>query len=257
MYDVTLMSGVQKVVSVQCFIHCAVVAAVTAMVTATSASLVWCDRRVLLPPLFATGNQRKAMPHRTANSSQTSVHSAATPPPSVRVWDIFVRVFHWALVISFVIAWLTEDDFEALHEWAGYAAGALVLLRLIWGLIGTRYARFTQFVKGPEKTLEYVGEMVRGSEARYVGHNPAGGAMVIALLLGMLAVSVSGWMLTLDQFSRADWVEEGHEIMASGLLGLVLLHIAGVFLAGMRHRENLVRAMFTGRKRAAGDRDID
>ncbi len=197
------------------------------------------------------------MTSSNTNSSQTSVHASASPAASVKVWDIFVRVFHWALVISFVIAWVSEDDFEALHEWAGYAAGALVLLRLIWGLIGTRYARFTQFVKGPEKTLVYVGEMVRGSEARYVGHNPAGGAMVIALLLGMLAVSVSGWMLTLDQFSRAEWVEEGHEIMASALLGLVLLHIVGVVVAGMRHRENLVRAMFTGRKRPAGDRDID
>ncbi|MEQ8284867.1 cytochrome b/b6 domain-containing protein [Thalassospira sp.] len=167
----------------------------------------------------------------------------------VKVWDPFVRLFHWGLAASFAIAWITADEWDSLHHWAGYAAAALIGLRLVWGLIGTRYARFTQFIKRPSETKQYLGDILQGRERRYVGHNPAGAAMIVALLLAMSGCALTGWMYTTDAFWGADWVEETHEFLANGLLALVLLHIAGVILASLRHHENLIRAMITGRKR--------
>tara|TARA_E500000318_G_scaffold48323_1_gene45480 strand:- start:297 stop:830 length:534 start_codon:yes stop_codon:yes gene_type:complete len=167
----------------------------------------------------------------------------------VKVWDPFVRLFHWGLAASFAIAWITADEWDSLHHWAGYAAAALIGLRLVWGLIGTRYARFTQFIKRPSETKQYFRDILQGRERRYVGHNPAGAAMIVALLLAMSGCALTGWMYTTDAFWGVDWVEETHELLANGLLALVLLHIAGVILASLRHHENLVRSMITGRKR--------
>ena len=175
---------------------------------------------------------------------------------SVKVWDPFVRLFHWGLAASFVIAWITADEWDSLHHWAGYAAGALIALRLIWGLIGTRYARFTQFIKSPTATLKYLGDILRGTEPRYLGHNPAGAAMIIALMLAMAGCALTGWMYTTTMFWGSEWVEETHEALANGLLFLVLLHVGGVLLASIRHHENLVRAMITGRKRHPATDDI-
>ena len=169
---------------------------------------------------------------------------------AVKVWDPLVRVFHWGLVLSFAVAWLSADDGRALHQWAGYAAGGLIALRLVWGLLGTRYARFRQFVRSPSAILRYLGDIVTGRESRYVGHNPAGGAMIIALLVTLGAVATTGWMMTTNQFYGYEWVEDVHEVLANALLWLVGLHIAGVVLASLRHRENLVLAMVTGSKRA-------
>lgn len=178
--------------------------------------------------------------------------------PLARVWDPFVRLFHWSLVASFAVAWLThEGDLGWLHQWAGYAAGALVLMRLLWGIVGTRYARFSHFIHHPSTVLAYLGDIATGREARHVGHNPAGGAMVVALLCGMLATAVTGWMMTTDTWYGVDWVQALHSLCAHGLLLLVLVHIGGVVLASRRHGENLVAAMVTGRKRRPGPRDID
>ncbi|HWU32415.1 MAG TPA: cytochrome b/b6 domain-containing protein [Marmoricola sp.] len=176
--------------------------------------------------------------------------------PMVRVWDILIRLFHWSLVTSFVIAWLTRHGSEDFHHLAGYAAAALVGLRVIWGVVGTHYARFRQFTRGPTTVLRYLGDIVAGREARYIGHNPAGGAMILALLVAMTGTALTGWMMTTDQFWGVEWVAKTHERIADGLLILVLLHISGVVLASVRHRENLVRAMVTGRKRAADAGDV-
>ncbi|MFO1171935.1 MAG: cytochrome b/b6 domain-containing protein [Hyphomicrobiaceae bacterium] len=177
---------------------------------------------------------------------------------TVKVWDPFVRVFHWSLVASFAVAFLVseERDLRTLHLWAGYAAAALVTLRIVWGLLGTRYARFSQFVHGPRRVLGYAVEVARGQEARHIGHNPAGGAMVVALLLAMLGLSLTGYLMTTDQFWGSEPMEEAHELLANGMLVLVALHIAGVVLESVRHRESLIKAMVTGRKRAPGEGDI-
>ena len=132
-----------------------------------------------------------------------SVSGAADAQPSpemVRVWDRVVRSFHWALVLSFVTAWLTSHSSEDIHHWAGYAAAALVAMRLLWGVLGTPYARFSQFVRDPATVLHYLSAMLSGREARYIGHNPAGGAMVIVLIAAMGSTALTGWLMTTDAY---------------------------------------------------------
>ena len=175
---------------------------------------------------------------------------------TVTVWDPAVRIFHWSLVAAFAAAWLTGDEWDAAHEAAGYVILGLVAVRVIWGLVGTRYARFWQFVKRPRDVLDYLREMLAAREHRYIGHNPAGGAMVVALLLALIGTGGTGWMMTLDMFWGAGWVEGLHEVLADATIVLVAVHIAGVVLASLRHRENLVRAMFNGRKREAAAGDV-
>ncbi|WP_374307033.1 cytochrome b/b6 domain-containing protein [Dongia sp.] len=174
----------------------------------------------------------------------------------VKIWDPLVRVFHWSLVASFAIAWISAEEWNDLHQWAGYAAGALIGFRLLWGLVGTRYARFAQFVRSPGTVAGYLKDILTGRERRYLGHNPAGGMMIVALMLCMAALCVTGWLYTTDAFWGEEWVEETHELLANLLLALVGLHVGGVLVAGFRHRENLVRAMVTGRKRAPGTGDV-
>lgn len=183
----------------------------------------------------------------------TASADARRSPATARVWDPVVRVFHWSLVLSFAIAWLTTHSFETLHHWSGYAASALVVMRLLWGGVGTPYARFSQFVHHPVTVLRYLQDMLKGRERRYLGHNPAGGAMIVALLAAMAATAFTGWMMTTDTYFGVKWVGELHETMAHGLLLLVLVHIGGVIFASLRHRENLVAAMITGHKRTAAE----
>ncbi len=174
---------------------------------------------------------------------------------TIKVWDPLLRLFHWSLAASFLVAWVSADAWDDLHIWAGYAAAGLIAFRLLWGLIGPRYARFRQFLREPGSVLRFLGAMLRGREARYIGHNPAGAAMILGLLLVMTATALTGWMYTTEAFWGVAWVEDVHEALANLLLAMVLLHIAGVILASLRHRENLVAAMVTGRKKAprAGD----
>lgn len=171
------------------------------------------------------------------------------PPASVKVWDPFVRIFHWSLVVLFAVAFLTGDEIEWLHLGAGYAIAALVALRIVWGFVGSRYARFSNFVRGPAAVLAFLKQSIRLEAPRHLGHNPAGGAMILALLAMLIGLSVTGILLTTDAFWGSKSLEEVHEVMAYVTLGLVGLHVLGVILAGIEHGENLVRAMITGRKR--------
>lgn len=175
---------------------------------------------------------------------------------TTRVWDAFVRVFHWSLVASFALAWISGDDWKTLHIWAGYAAAALIATRLVWGLVGTRYARFSQFVRSPLVVASYLRDVATGREARYLGHNPAGGAMIVSLFATLTGLCLSGWLLTTDAFWGSAVMEGIHEALANLALLLVGLHIAGVALGSIRHHENLVRSMVTGKKRAAEPGDI-
>jgi cytochrome b len=174
----------------------------------------------------------------------------------IRVWDPFVRIFHWGLATSFLVAFLTRHGAGSLHYWAGGAAAALVLLRLLWGLLGTHYARFSQFVRGPRAVGGYLWAIATGREARYIGHNPAGGVMIIALMLIMLATAATGYLQTTDQFFGDEGMQKLHDVLGNGLLLLVLAHLAGVALASLRHRENLVAAMVSGRKRSPAPEDV-
>jgi cytochrome b len=174
----------------------------------------------------------------------------------IRVWDPFVRAFHWALAASFEVAWLSSENWDRLHAAVGYAAGALVALRVVWGFVGPRYARFAQFVRSPNTVIAYLRALKDGSEPRYIGHNPAGGAMIVVLLVAMAATAVSGWLLTTDAFWGSRVLQLVHSALAHGLLALVVLHLFGVAIASLRHRENLPRAMVVGVKRAAEPDDL-
>ncbi|WP_232823113.1 cytochrome b/b6 domain-containing protein [Oceanibium sediminis] len=207
--------------------------------------------------------------------------SGAGASAKVRVWDPLVRLFHWGLVAAFAIAWLSADEVQPVHEIAGYAIAALVAFRLVWGLVGSRHARFAQFLKGPRETLAYLGDMVRRRERRYLGHNPAGAAMIVALLVTLSGTAFTGWLLeepdrvamlpALPQIVAPAWadddghgtrgdaeeaLEEVHETLANLMLLLAALHVGGVVLASFRHDENLARSMITGDKRAPGPGDI-
>lgn len=184
-------------------------------------------------------------------STQTTetVARGALRPATVRVWDPLVRTFHWLLVGLFTFAFLTGDEWDTAHETAGYAIAVLVALRIIWGFTGTRHARFADFVRSPPVALAYLGDSLRMRAKRYLGHNPAGGWMILALLLAISVICISGYMMTTDAFWGVEWVEEIHEAAAYGALVLIAFHILGVLFASFEHRENLVKAMFTGRKR--------
>ena len=182
----------------------------------------------------------------------------------IKVWDPLVRIFHWSLAGAFLVAYLTEDHFLTLHSWAGYSALGLVAFRLLWGFVGPRHARFSDFVKGPSAVIAYLKEATTLRAERHLGHNPAGGAMVVALLVTITLTGVSG-MATLGavEFTGpltpyvsgighdgAEMLEELHELFANFTLLLVLAHLAGVALASFQHGENLPRSMVTGRKPA-------
>ncbi len=172
-----------------------------------------------------------------------------TRPASVKVWDPFVRVFHWSLVSLFLIAWATPEGWDRLHEYAGYAIAVAIGLRLVWGLIGTRHARFSDFVYRPSAVIAYLKDSLSTKARRYLGHNPAGGAMILALLISLSLAIATGVMSTMDAYWGLKWVGNLHEFSASLTIGLILVHIAGVILTSLRHRENLVRSMFSGTKR--------
>lgn len=172
-----------------------------------------------------------------------------TPPATVKVWDPFVRVFHWSLVGLFVVAYATGDEIERVHIAAGYTIAALIAIRIVWGFVGPRHARFANFVRPPREVLGYMRDLAMLRAPRYVGHNPAGGAMIIALLMAVAATCATGIMMTSDAYWGAKWVEETHEVLANLTVGLIALHVLGVLIASFEHRENLVAAMFTGRKR--------
>ncbi len=174
----------------------------------------------------------------------------------VRIWDRLVRIGHWTLVASIVVAWFTRHGGGRVHEWAGYAVIAVVLVRLVWGFIGSRHARFAGFVRAPAFTLRYSQLVVAGREPRYLGHNPLGGWMIVALLACALLAAASGWLYTTDRFWGVEWVEELHEGLSNLLFALAGLHLAGVVVESWRHRENLVAAMVHGKKRAAAPDDV-
>lgn len=183
---------------------------------------------------------------------------------NVKVWDPAVRIFHWSLVAAFTVAYLSsEEEWLSVHSVAGYIVSGLVLFRLVWGLIGTRHARFSDFVYRPSSIVLYLKQVLTLRPPRYLGHNPAGGAMIVLLLASLLITSLLGMAVygaeehagplaaSLAGVSEfwADALGEAHEFFANFTVILVVVHVAGVAVESLLHRENLVRAMFTGYKR--------
>jgi cytochrome b len=203
----------------------------------------------------------------------------------VKVWDIAVRIFHWSLVFLFTVSYITGEDVSALHVYAGYGVLGLITFRFLWGFIGTRHARFSDFVFGPDKVMHYTKSLFSSHPEHYLGHNPLGGWMVVALLISLMAVSWSGLelyaadegkgplasgfnVLVSDALANGDddddeherhggggdelW-EEIHEFLANFTLFLIFFHSAGVFIGTFIHKEKLVQAMISGYKNGKKD----
>lgn len=167
----------------------------------------------------------------------------------VRVWDPLVRVLHWSLVVAVALAWLTAEEHERAHAMIGYAVLGIVAVRTLWGFIGTQHARFADFVRPPRAVLAYARAIVTGTAPRFLGHNPIGGWMILALLFALVVTAGTGWLAQAAAGPRAHLFEEAHEAAANALLVLIGVHIVGVLAESVRAGENLVRAMITGRKR--------
>lgn len=182
-----------------------------------------------------------------ATTTEAGSHEA---PATVRVWDPMVRIFHWSLMASFTAAYISADEWERVHIKIGYIVAGLVASRAIWGLIGSKNARFTDFIYRPSTVLGFLRDSIAMKAKRYIGHNPAGGAMVIALLVAITAISTTGYMMGMDAYWGQEWVEDTHKVIVYMTLGLVALHVVGVLLASVEHKENLIKSMITGKKRA-------
>lgn len=184
--------------------------------------------------------------------------SRRSPPgPRLRVWDVPVRLLHWALLCSVVASWVSSDNIGPAHEYFGYGAAAIVAVRVLWGFTGSYYARFRQFVRRPAAALAYARSVAGGHAARYIGHNPLGGWMVLALMSCIGLLALTGFIATTDLLWGYAWPVLLHTTVAWTLVALVVLHVGGVLLTSWQHRENLIAAMLTGEKQAARPGDVE
>jgi cytochrome b len=224
-----------------------------------------------------------------------------TSTKTVNVWDPLVRIGHWTLVIAFFTAYFTEEDFLTQHTWAGYVVASVVLIRIIWGFIGSKHAKFKDFIYSPATIFVYLKGLISRKPQHYLGHNPAGGVMVFALLLSLSAITYTGIALYAveknagplagivantdkalpktsiistayaDEDGDEDKSEQGnskineadeefweelHEFFVNFTLLLIALHIGGVLLSSYIDKENLIKAMLTGRKEVLPDETL-
>src|SRR5438874_8981114 len=196
---------------------------------------------------------RPGVPHHPGHPRPPGQGQAR--PRFVSVWDPFVRIAHWVLVIAFIVIYVSSADQRHgrsdLHVWTGYAIGGILVLRLIWGFVGPRHARFDDFVFRPATVFTYFKDVFLGSPPRYLGHSPAGGAMIAALLAALAAAVVTG-MAAQGIFGNglvARILVELHETIAVIAVILAVLHVISIAIASITHRENLLAAMFSGKKR--------
>lgn len=192
-----------------------------------------------------------------ASQDMTSARPARSDAPDmVKVWDLPLRLTHWALAFSVLLAYLTAGKYDGLHRFAGYSVVALILVRLMLGFFGTRYSRFRALGRRLRASPAYLINLRHGATGRYRGLNPAGSAMLVAML-GLLAISTfTGWLSTTVRFFGVWWVEDTHGWVSDAVIMLVVIHIAGVLVMCVLQRENLVRSMITGWKRRTQTRRV-
>lgn len=172
-----------------------------------------------------------------------------TASRTVAVWDLPLRLWHWALAVSILVAWVTPPVYDTLHRIVGYTVLALLAFRLAWGFWGSRYSRFRMVGVRLRASPGYLWNLRRGMTGRYIGLNPAGTLMLVALLLAIAVSAITGAMSVTVTFFGLWWVEDTHAIASDAVIVLAVVHVLGVVLMGLLQRENLIRAMFTGRKR--------
>ena len=166
----------------------------------------------------------------------------------IKVWDPVVRVFHWGTAGAFIINyWFIDDGY--IHEWLGYGVACLLLIRLVWGMVGSRHARFTDFFPTPARLTHYVKNLLKGKHEQTLGHNPMGGLMILVPMSLLAGICLTGWFMTLDMFWAVPWPEEVHELLANLTQALVFVHVAVVLMMDVFFKEGLIRAMITGKKK--------
>ena len=174
-----------------------------------------------------------------------------TPTPAITsqpVWDRFVRFFHWALVASVLFNYFLQDDGKDVHQWVGYLAMSLVVARIFWGFFGSQHARFADFFPTPSRVTEHMRSLKSGIHGDHVGHNPLGALMMMALLVIVICIGVTGWMQTLDAYWGEEWLQDLHKVLANILIGMASLHVTAAVVMGRLERTRLIRAMVTGKK---------
>jgi cytochrome b len=176
---------------------------------------------------------------------------------TVRVWDPLVRIFHWTVAVGVLINYFLLEGGKAPHRYVGYAVAAALAIRVVWGFVGSVHARFSDFVAPPRVALSHLRAVVAGRDRRYMGHNPAGAAMIVALMILLAVTSLTGWMQGLDAFWGVEWVQETHKICAILIIAMAAAHVLAAIAESLAHRENLVLSMITGRKRRASGTDVD
>lgn len=189
----------------------------------------------------------EAVPEARGASDRTLADRTASR--TVAVWDLPLRLWHWALAASILAAWFTPTVYDRLHRILGYTVLALLAFRLVWGFWGSRYSRFRMVGVRLRAAPRYLLNLRRGITGRYIGLNPAGTLMLVALLLSIAVSAITGAMSVTVTFFGVWWVEDTHHYSSDAVMVLVVLHVLGVVLMGLLQRENLIRAMFTGRKR--------
>lgn len=175
----------------------------------------------------------------------------------ILVWDLPTRIGHWLLVLTFAVAYLTGDseEWRLVHVATGYALGGALAFRLFWGIVGSRYARFSSFLFSPNSVLLYLKDLFKGRPSKWTGHNPAGSYAIFLLLLCAMGVVCTGWAVYAEV--GGDWLEDAHDTLSYVMLCIVGIHVSGVVVSSSLHRENLVRAMVTGYKIGRGEHAIE
>ena len=175
--------------------------------------------------------------------------SNALPTGSIKVWDLFVRVFHWSLALCVLLNFFVFEEGESLHEYSGYIACGLISLRAIWGFIGTTYARFSNFWPTRRKLEDEVQTLLQGEIKTHIGHSPLGALVMIIMVTCVAGLGLTGYLLETDYFFGSDFMEEVHELIANFLMGVVELHVTAAILLGRLENTNLIAAMVTGVKK--------
>lgn len=189
-------------------------------------------------------------------TSMAHTDATGATPREIAVWDPLVRMIHWGVALAILLNGAVTDDEGSAHEWIGYAALALVAVRLVWGVVGPRPARFVSFPPNPRAALRHLRTVTRRDTQVHLSHNPLGALMAYNLWLTVIALGVTGYMMGTRAYFGIEWVEEAHEVAFNWLVLSVALHVAGVAWESRRSGVSLIRAMMDGRKRIAPGRDL-
>ena len=189
--------------------------------------------------------------HSTSNPAHEPDMSLSNTPKTrqVRVWDTLVRVTHWAVAAGITANLLFTEEGSELHQYVGYIVVGLVVIRLLWGFVGTRYARFSDFFPTPSRIQHHLSDLsIRHTDEQHLGHNPLAALMMFALWAVIIGLGISGYLMEANIFASKDVLEEVHEILANSLYLLVPLHIISAIAMSYWERQNLIKSMITGNK---------